>query len=187
MARLIFPIEGRAVLTIISRGLNPNVILSKSVNLDGKSVSSPRWYSISWIVWITESMYFFIGTVQSEMRSELMTNIVWSISACARPVWWEHAELSYRKLFIIWRSLYCLALPCLALSCLVVPCRALSCLAFTYFLNSPDPSLKYGIQFLLIQTPQNLLQALKEQVLISQLNPFEFFIDCRKQVEVTKG
>jgi hypothetical protein len=43
-----------------------------------------------------------------------------------------------------------------------------------YFLNSPHPSLKYGIQFLLIQTAQSFLQAFKKLVLVSQLNPFEF-------------
>jgi hypothetical protein len=59
--------------------------------------------------------------------------------------------------------------------------------AFAHFLNSAHPSLKYGIQFFKIVTPQNLLQALKKLVLVSQLNPFEFFLDCRKQVEITKG
>jgi hypothetical protein len=34
-------------------------------------------------------------------------------------------------------------------------------ISFTYFLNSAHPSLKYGIQFLLIQTLQNLLQTFK--------------------------
>jgi hypothetical protein len=34
-------------------------------------------------------------------------------------------------------------------------------IAFAYFLNSLHPSLKYAIQFSLIQTPQNPLQALK--------------------------
>jgi hypothetical protein len=58
-------------------------------------------------------------------------------------------------------------------------------ITFTYFLSSLYPSLKYAIQFLSIQTPQNLLQALKELVLVSQVNPFEFFFDCRKQVQVT--
>jgi hypothetical protein len=58
-------------------------------------------------------------------------------------------------------------------------------IALAYFLNSPHPSLKYAIQFLLIQTPQNLSQALKKLVLVSQLNSFVFFFDCRKQVEVT--
>jgi hypothetical protein len=58
---------------------------------------------------------------------------------------------------------------------------------FIYFLNSAHLSLKYGIQFFKIDTPQNLLQAFKKSVLASQLNPFEFFVDCSKQVEVTKG
>jgi hypothetical protein len=35
-------------------------------------------------------------------------------------------------------------------------------IALTYFLNPPHPSLKYVIQFLLIDTPQNLLYALKK-------------------------
>jgi hypothetical protein len=46
---------------------------------------------------------------------------------------------------------------------------------------------RYAIQFLLIQIPQNLLKPLKKLVLVSQLNPFEFFFDRRKQVEVTRG
>jgi hypothetical protein len=58
---------------------------------------------------------------------------------------------------------------------------------FTCFLNSAHPSLKYGIQFFKINTPQNLLQAFKKLVLVSQLSPFEFFPDRRKQVEVTRG
>jgi hypothetical protein len=60
-------------------------------------------------------------------------------------------------------------------------------IASTYFLNSAHPSLKYGIQFWLIQTPQNPMQTLKKLVLVSQLNSFEFFLDCRKQVEVMRG
>jgi hypothetical protein len=47
-------------------------------------------------------------------------------------------------------------------------------ISFAYFLNSAHRSLKYAIQFLLIQTSQNPLQALKKLVLISQVNPFEF-------------
>jgi hypothetical protein len=47
-------------------------------------------------------------------------------------------------------------------------------IAFAYFLNSAHPSLKYAIQFLLIQTPQNPLQGFKKLVLVSQVNPFEF-------------
>jgi hypothetical protein len=58
-------------------------------------------------------------------------------------------------------------------------------IAFAYLLNSAHSSLKYAIQFLLIQTPQNPLQALKKLVLVSQVNPFEFFFDCRKQIQVT--
>jgi hypothetical protein len=58
-------------------------------------------------------------------------------------------------------------------------------ITFAYFLNSVHPSLKYAIQFLLIQTPQNPLQALEKLVLISKVNPFEFFFDRRKQVQVT--
>jgi hypothetical protein len=37
----------------------------------------------------------------------------------------------------------------------------------------------------LINTPQNLLQALKKLVFVSHLNPFEFFFHCGKQVEAT--
>jgi hypothetical protein len=54
-------------------------------------------------------------------------------------------------------------------------------------LNSLHRSLKYAIRFLLVQTPQNPLQALKKLVLVSQVNPFEFFFDGRKQVQVTNG
>jgi hypothetical protein len=54
-------------------------------------------------------------------------------------------------------------------------------------LNSAHRSLKYAIQFLLIETPQNLLQALKKLILVSQVNPFEFFFDGRKQVQVISG
>jgi hypothetical protein len=57
-------------------------------------------------------------------------------------------------------------------------------IALIYFLNSPHPSLKYGFQFFVIETIQNLLQRLKELILLSQLNPFESFFDCRKQAEV---
>jgi hypothetical protein len=57
-------------------------------------------------------------------------------------------------------------------------------IALAYCLNSPHPSLKYGIQFFVIETIQNLLQRLKELIFVSQLNPFESFFDCRKQVEV---
>jgi septum formation topological specificity factor MinE len=46
--------------------------------------------------------------------------------------------------------------------------------AFANFLNSAHPSLKYAIQFLLIDIPQNPLQALKKLILVSQMNPFEF-------------
>jgi hypothetical protein len=56
-------------------------------------------------------------------------------------------------------------------------------IAFIYFFNSAHPSLKYGIQALLIQIPQNN----QKLVLVSQLKPFEFFLDCRKQVGVTRG
>jgi hypothetical protein len=60
-------------------------------------------------------------------------------------------------------------------------------IAFVYFLNSAHQILKYAIQFLLIQIPQNLLQTLKKLVLVSQVNPFEFFFDGRKQVQVTSS
>jgi hypothetical protein len=60
----------------------------------------------------------------------------------------------------------------------------LASISFAYFLNSAHRSLKYAIQFLLIQTSQNLVQALKKLVIVSQVNPFEFFFDCRKQVQV---
>jgi hypothetical protein len=47
-------------------------------------------------------------------------------------------------------------------------------IAFADLLNSGHRSLKYAIRFLLIQIPQNPLQALKKLVLVSQVNPFEF-------------
>jgi hypothetical protein len=60
-------------------------------------------------------------------------------------------------------------------------------IAFAYFLNSAHRSLKYAIRFLLIQTPQNPLQALKKLFLVSQVNPFELFFDARKQVQVIRS
>jgi hypothetical protein len=48
-------------------------------------------------------------------------------------------------------------------------------ITFAYFLISAHRSLKYAIQFVLIQTPQNPLQAFKKLVLVSQMNPFKFF------------
>jgi hypothetical protein len=59
--------------------------------------------------------------------------------------------------------------------------------SFADFLSSAQRSLKYTIQFLLIQTPQNPLQSLKKLVLVSQVNTFEFFFDGRKQVQVTSS
>jgi hypothetical protein len=58
-------------------------------------------------------------------------------------------------------------------------------ISFTYFLNSLYPSLKYPIQFLLIDTLQNRLSGFKKLVFISDLGPFEFLFHCQKQVEVT--
>jgi hypothetical protein len=58
-------------------------------------------------------------------------------------------------------------------------------ITLAHFLNPLHPSLKYVIQFFLIDTSRNLLQALKKLILVNHLNPFEFFVDCRKQVEVT--
>jgi hypothetical protein len=49
-------------------------------------------------------------------------------------------------------------------------------ISFAYFSNSANRSLKYAIQFLLIQITQNPLQALKKLVLVSQVNPFEFLL-----------
>jgi hypothetical protein len=39
----------------------------------------------------------------------------------------------------------------------------------------------------LINIRQNLLQVLKQLVLVSHLNPFELFFHCRKQIEVTEA
>jgi hypothetical protein len=52
-------------------------------------------------------------------------------------------------------------------------------MALTYFLNPQRPSLKY------FNALQNLLQRLEKRVLVSYLKPFEFFFQCRKQVEAT--
>jgi hypothetical protein len=54
-------------------------------------------------------------------------------------------------------------------------------IALTYFLNPPHSRLKYAIQFFLIDTPQNLLQVLRELVLVSHLNPFELFVTVRNK------
>jgi hypothetical protein len=59
-------------------------------------------------------------------------------------------------------------------------------MTFTYFVNPPYPSLKYLIQFFPIDTPQNRLQGFKKLVFVSHLSSFEFFLHCRKQVEVTE-
>jgi hypothetical protein len=47
-------------------------------------------------------------------------------------------------------------------------------ITFTYFLNPPYLSLKYSIQFVPIDTPQNRLQRFKKLVFVSHLSPFEF-------------
>jgi hypothetical protein len=54
-------------------------------------------------------------------------------------------------------------------------------IALAYFLNLPHPSLKYDIQFFLIDIPHNLLQGLKKLVLVSHLNPFEFSFIVRNK------
>jgi hypothetical protein len=43
----------------------------------------------------------------------------------------------------------------------------------------------YTLEFLWIEIPQNVLQALGKLILVSHLNPFEFFFHCKKQIEVT--
>jgi hypothetical protein len=60
-------------------------------------------------------------------------------------------------------------------------------IVLAYFLNLMHPSLKCAIYSFLIDTIQNLLQGLKKLILVSHLNPFEFFFHCKKQVEVTGG
>jgi hypothetical protein len=60
-------------------------------------------------------------------------------------------------------------------------------IVLAYFLDLLHLSLKYAIQFLLVDTPHNLLQGLKKLIFVSHLNPFEFFFHSRKQVEVTGG
>jgi hypothetical protein len=58
-------------------------------------------------------------------------------------------------------------------------------IALAYFLNLLDPSLKYAIQFFLIDISQNLLQRLKKLILVNHLDLFEFFFHSREQIEVT--
>jgi hypothetical protein len=63
-------------------------------------------------------------------------------------------------------------------------------IAFAYFLNPPHPSLKYVIQFLLVNNLQNLLQGLKKLVLASHLNSLELsFIvgNKKKSLEIKLG
>jgi hypothetical protein len=69
----------------------------------------------------------------------------------------------------------------------VASIASIASIAFADLLNSGHRSLKYAIRLLLIQTPQNPLQVLKKLILVSQVNPFEFFFDGRKQVQVTNG
>jgi hypothetical protein len=63
--------------------------------------------------------------------------------------------------------------------------RNLRCLDL--LLELAYPCLKYAIPFCLINTPQNLLQALKKLIFVGHLNPFEFFLHWSKQMEVTGG
>jgi hypothetical protein len=48
-------------------------------------------------------------------------------------------------------------------------------ISLAYRLNPPHPSLKYAIQFILIDIPQYLLQVVRKLVLISHPNPLELF------------
>jgi hypothetical protein len=59
-------------------------------------------------------------------------------------------------------------------------------ITFTHFLNSSHPSLKYALNS---SWSRSFKIACRDSklVLVSQLNPFEFFFDCRKQAEVTRG
>jgi hypothetical protein len=57
-------------------------------------------------------------------------------------------------------------------------------IALAYFLNLLRPSLKYAIQFVLINTLQSALRAFKKLVIVSHLNPSESLFHCRKQIEV---
>jgi hypothetical protein len=58
-------------------------------------------------------------------------------------------------------------------------------IVLAYFFKSLHSGLKHAIQFFLTKTSENLLQAFKKLVLISPMNPFEFFFDCRKRGEAT--
>jgi hypothetical protein len=49
-------------------------------------------------------------------------------------------------------------------------------IAFTCFSSSFDPSVKYPIQFFLIDAPQNRFQRFKKPILVSQLSPFQLFL-----------
>jgi hypothetical protein len=60
-------------------------------------------------------------------------------------------------------------------------------IALACFLNPLHSSLKNAIQLFVIDTPQNLLQALKKLVLVSHLNTFEFSFHYTKQIEVIEA
>jgi hypothetical protein len=96
-----------------------------------------------------------------------------------QPVWWERAEHLYIYAYMyiciyvymyicIYVYIYCLS-------------SDVASIVFTYFSNGAHLTLKYGIQFFKINIPQNLLQALKKLVLVSQLNPFEFSLTVRNK------
>jgi hypothetical protein len=60
-------------------------------------------------------------------------------------------------------------------------------ITFIYFLNPPYPSLKYPIQFFLIDIPENRLQGFKRTGLHQPPESVRVFVHCKKQVEVTGG
>jgi hypothetical protein len=60
-------------------------------------------------------------------------------------------------------------------------------ITLAYFLNSPHSNLKYAIQFLLIQTPQDILQELKQTGLPQPPESVRVFFNCKKQIEITGG
>ena len=99
IAKLVFPIDGLAAMTIISLGRNPKTIRSISTKPDDRPVNSPRFWSIICIVPAAASIDFFIGTAQSLKRSELIEKI--SFSAFSIKLSRSPESLYARSIFTI--------------------------------------------------------------------------------------
>jgi hypothetical protein len=63
--------------------------------------------------------------------------------------------------------------------------RSLHYLHSLFELAAPKPEIRH--QILRDRDHSKSLAETQKSVLVSKLNPFEFFFDCRKQVEVTRG